>query len=110
MSAFVFTLPAVVDRVIDGDSLVVHLKFLPGKELHGEHVRVEGINAPELHHEGGRRARVAAQALCPPGTPVTLVMAREDKYGRILAAVRLPDGSDFGQRMIEGGFAEPWRS
>ncbi len=104
----VFTIPAVVDRVIDGDSLIVHLHVLPGKEWHGEHVRVEGINAPELSQEGGAAARDFARQLLPALSPVTLVTSRPEKYGRLLASVRLTDGTDFSTLMLAAGHAVPY--
>jgi endonuclease YncB( thermonuclease family) len=104
----VWTMPATVDRVIDGDTVVVHLKFMPGKELHGEHVRIEGINAPELSQAGGAASRDYARTLLPVESAVTLVMARGDKYGRVLAKVILSDGRDFGDVMIAGGHAAPY--
>lgn len=105
--AHVYVLPAHVDRVIDGDSFVCHVGLMPGKELHGEHVRVEGINAPEMSHAGGKEAKAFAVALLPVGMPVSLVSSRADKYGRCLAAVKLPSGEDFGQKMLAAGHAVP---
>lgn len=107
MTRHVFNLPGEIDRVIDGDSIVVHLSIMPGKELHGEHVRVAGINAPELRHEGGTAARDFLAALLPPGTLVTLVASREDKYGRLLALVVLDDGRDVSTIMLAEGQAVP---
>ena len=107
MSAHVFTLPGEVDRVIDGDSIVVHLGIMPGKELHGEHVRLAGINAPELRHEGGRAARAFLAGLLPVGAEITLVASQMDKYGRLLARVILDDGRDAASEMLAAGHAQP---
>jgi endonuclease YncB( thermonuclease family) len=101
-------MPATVDRVIDGDTVVVHMLFMPGKELHGEHVRIEGINAPELSQAGGAAARDYARTLLPPETDIKLVMSRTDKYGRVLAKILFPDGRDFGNEMIVAGHAVPY--
>lgn len=107
MSAHVYNLPAHVDRVIDGDTVIVHVGIMPGKELHGEHVRLAGINAPELKHTGGPAARDFLRALLPVDTPVTVVTSQEDKYGRILGRVILDDGRDVSTVMLAEGHAVP---
>lgn len=98
--SFVWTYPAQVDRVIDGDTVVVHVDLTPALELHGVHVRVEGINAIELSHRFGGEARDYAAGLLPPGSKVMLSARRADKYGRMLAFITLDDGRDFGGLML----------
>ncbi len=107
MPAHVYTMPGEVDRVIDGDSIVVHLGISPSMELHGIHVRLQGINAPELRHEGGPAARDFLRSLLPEGADITLVSSQEDKYGRLLARVLLDDGSDASSLMLSSGNAAP---
>ncbi len=107
MAAHVYSLPGSVDRIIDGDSVVVHVKIMPSVELHGIHVRLQGINAPELRHEGGPAARDFLRSLLPEGSEITLVSSQEDKYGRLLARVLLEDGSDASSHMLSSGNAEP---
>jgi endonuclease YncB( thermonuclease family) len=106
--AFVFRYPAEVDEWHDGDTCYVHLHIRPGLEIHGQHVRVEGINAPELHAAGGTASRDYAKQLVPPGTLVTLTATKEEKYGRLLAKVTLPDGRDFSELMVQAGQAIPF--
>ncbi len=103
----VFSLPGVCDRVIDGDSLVVHVGIMPGLELHGIHVRLQGINAPELRHEGGPAARDYLRSLLPVDAEITLVSSQEDKYGRLLARVVLANGEDASSLMLASGNAVP---
>lgn len=107
---FVFTYPARIDQWHDGDTCYVHLFDRPGREIHGEHVRVEGINAPELHDTGGIASRDYAAELAPVGSMVTLTATKEDKYGRLLARVVLPDGTDLSTAMIDAGMAKPYLS
>lgn len=107
MRTHVYTLPGVIDRVIDGDTVVVHVGILPGKELHGESVRVAGINAPELRNAGGAAARDYLSELLPAGTEVLVIASREDKYGRLLARIVLPDGRDASDLMLSAGHAVP---
>ncbi len=107
MPAHVFSMPGEVDRIIDGDSLVVHVRIMPSVELHGIHVRLHGINAPELRHEGGAAARDFLRSLLPEGAEITLVSSQEDKYGRLLARVLLANGSDASSLMLSSGNALP---
>lgn len=109
---------ARVDRVVDGDTLVVRLT--DGRR---RRVRLIGIDTPETVRPGaavecggtqasalmarlalkgeGRRAR---------GRDVLLVSDRSqgsrDRYGRTLAYVDRTDGRDIGRALIEAGWAQ----
>lgn len=100
---------ATVARVIDGDTLVVRVES--GGEVT---VRVLGIDAPETRHPDrpvecwGLESSVwAATQLA--GRAVTLradpTQDAVDRYGRTLAYVELPDGSDFSTRALRDGHA-----
>jgi len=70
--------------------------------------RVYGINAPELSNPdgSGKAALTYALSICPAGTRVLLVSHGWDKYaGRFDGSLTLPDGSDFGERMVGAGHA-----
>lgn len=107
-AGFVYHFPALIDYWHDGDTPVVHRGSKPREVIHGERIRVEGINAPELSQAGGPEARDYASTIAPPGTLVTLVASRSEKYGRFFCRVVLPDGSDFGDRMVAAGHAAPY--
>src|SRR6059036_3012154 len=87
---------ARVLRVVDGDTLRV---MVGGRS---RSVRLLGIDTPETHRPGtpvecgGPQATASMKALVPPGTRVQLVsdpgQDRVDRYGRLLAYVRLPSG------------------
>lgn len=98
-------MPAVVERIIDGDTIEMSIMVMPGMELNHEHVRVEGINAPEMGTTAGRDATIFAQGLLPIGMLVTLIMNHRDKYGRVLARIQLPDGRDFSALMLDANQA-----
>ena len=97
------TLAAEVRYVIDGDTVVL---------ANGQHLRLIGINAPELGQDGApdqplaapARARLAALV---EHRRVTLAFERErqDHYGRQLAHVLLADGSDVEQTLLREGLA-----
>ena len=102
---FKYLFPALIDEWHDGDTCYVHRGARPGVIIHGEHVRVQGINAPELNTAAGKAAAAYASSICPPGTLVMLECEDEDKYGRLLAYVIMPNGQDFGKMMIAAGQA-----
>lgn len=100
-----WSIPAIVVRLIDGDTVVVHMEVMPKFMLHEAHVRVQGINAPEMNTQAGRDALVYAKNLLPENSVITLTMNDTDKYGRMLARVTMTDGRDFGAVMIAAGQA-----
>ncbi len=96
----------VVSEVIDGDTIVVD----------SEHVRVIGIDTPEIAHGdepaacyGAEAARFVRAAV--GGRRVELVVGAEprDRFGRLLADVRPSDGPlagrDLASVVAERGFA-----
>lgn len=107
---------AVVDRVVDGDTIDV---VIDGAV---ERVRLTGIDTPEIAHEAsGDRPGNAAECfadeaheyvrvLIDEGTQVRLerdVVGR-DHYGRLLAYVyRADDGVFVNYELVRQGFAEP---
>lgn len=103
----------VVDRVIDGDTLDVHLS------TGGDPVRVRilGIDTPEtvdpdapVQCWGPEASTWAHQQL--DGTTITLtsdpVADDTDRYGRLLRYVQLPDGSNYSVRAAETGMARAY--
>lgn len=110
----VWTVPARVERVIDGDTLDVTLDLGWGLYKR-DHVRVHGINAPEKNTEAGKLAKAYADALIYETrgprlqlAEVTVVSHSLDKYGRALATVILSDGRSFGVEMVRAGHAMVW--
>ncbi len=99
-------------RAVDGDTL----------ELDGRRIRLEGIDAPELHQSCGRTeggatvswpcgtaARTALAELARLG-PLTCATKRNDAYGRALArcTARSPGADaeiDLGAEMVRRGLA-----
>jgi micrococcal nuclease len=78
-------------------------------------VRLLGIDTPETHRPGtpiecgGPEASAHMRALVRPGTAVTLeadpTQDRTDRYGRLLAYVRLPDGRLAEDEQLRAGWA-----
>ncbi|WP_132805699.1 thermonuclease family protein [Tepidamorphus gemmatus] len=105
--------PAVVDRIVDGDTIAVRARIWPGQEVRVL-VRVRGIDAPErrgrCEGERGLAARAAAAmatALADGG--VTLLRVEPDKYGgRVIADVRLGDGGDLASLLLAMRAVRPY--
>lgn len=99
-SALTQPVPAVVDRIIDGDTLVIQ---------DGRHVRLLGVDTPEKGQCWAKEATTALTTLTPPGTTVTLTpdptQASLDKYGRTLAYVDSPATGDAGEQLARQGAA-----
>jgi len=108
VTAFIFQYPASIVSWTDGDSCKVDRQTKPGETIKAEDVRIHGINSPELRDAGGAAARDYAITLAPPGTEIMLVASKEDKFGRFLARVILPNGDSLGDLMIAGGYAVPY--
>ena len=89
-----------VERIIDGDTFVCES---------GERVRLILVNTPEMRDEPlGRIARSFLRDLMPPGTEVTLELdvGERDRFGRLLAYVRLPDGRMVNRVLAREGYAQ----
>ena len=100
---------AVVDAVVDGDTLAVRL----GERR--ERVRLLGIDTPESVKPDtpvecyAKEAAARLRALLPAGTQVRLVrdVEERDRYRRLLAYVyRQPDGLFVNLDMVRGGYAQ----
>lgn len=92
-------------RVIDGDTLVL---------ADGTHVRLIGVNAPELAHDGrpvqpfAVAAKRAVQAFLGDDHSLRLVVGNRshDHYGRLLAHVyRASDGASLEEMLLRRGLA-----
>lgn len=103
--AHVYTVPAVVVRIVDGDTLDLRLDL-------GFHVftqqrcRMIGIDSPEMTTREGVDAKAYAASLVPPGTVGDFTSQRLDKYGRPLGTFRYGGTfSSFNQQMLDSGHA-----
>lgn len=86
-----------VISVLDGDTIeVLHNK-------RAERIRLNGIDCPEKGQAYGNKAKnaVADQVF---GKEVTLQTYGLDKYGRTIADVFLPNGTNVNQQLVKGGW------
>ena len=99
---------ASVERVVDGDTIVV---VLDGTS---ERVRLLNIDTPESVDPDreveclGPEAADYLEGLLPVGLEVTLAfdIERRDRYDRLLAAVFTPDGTLVNAQVAAAGFAD----
>ena len=106
-------IPAIVERVIDGDTIEVVATLWPGLSTHAR-VRFARIDTPELNSPCplARNKAVEARTVVEnavTGVAIKLVNVRpEHAYGRILADVQLADGTDLGELLLNVGLAKPF--
>lgn len=92
-------------RVVDGDTFT----------LAGEVIRIENIDAPEIHEPKcpaeralGKIAKRRLDELLNAAPSIDLIRRKRlDRYGRTIALVRV-DGSDLGEQLIVEGLARRW--
>ena len=89
--------PARVDRVIDGDTLVVQRDRALVK------IRLFGIDAPEHDQPGGSQSKQALRSMVK-GQALDVLPVDRDRYGRTVARLAI-HGSDVGTMMVRAGQA-----
>lgn len=103
-----WTVPATVERVIDGDTAVLVLDLGWNITLTAR-CRVLSINAPEMDTQLGKAAQAYAAELLPVGSTVVFHSRSLDKYGRPLGSILTPRGTDFATDMLSAGHAAPMK-
>ena len=83
--------------VIDGDTI----------DLAGTRIRLAGIDAPEMDHPYGKKAKWTLVSLCKD-QPVRAVFDEDMSHGRVVATCYLPDGRDLSAEMVKAGMAIDW--
>lgn len=97
---------AVVQRVIDGDTIVVNVDLGFRMWAHDQHLRLLGVHTPELHGTDAAAGAKAKNMLVGwvAGAEIMIRTERDkgDKYGRMLADVFLMDGRSVNQLLRDG--------
>lgn len=94
----------------DGDTVTVAIDLGFYIE-HTTPIRMAGINAPELNTDAGKAARTALDgfvAAHPGQWTAQTYKSGEEKYGRWLAHLIAPDGTNVNQWMVDSGYAVPY--
>jgi endonuclease YncB( thermonuclease family) len=99
-----------IKRVIDGDTVVADFdRGLHDWKLDWR-IRLAGINAPDKDDpDAWQRAKDFVESLVKPGDEVRVLSVGidHDQYGRIYGQVKLADGTDLGQALLDSGHAVP---
>lgn len=83
--------------VVDGDTLVIKKT----------QIRLFGVDAPEMNHPYGKKAKWALDSLCK-GQTVHAEVTDQDTHGRTVAKCHLEDGRDLSAEMVKLGLAIDW--
>ncbi|WP_417245507.1 thermonuclease family protein [Celeribacter sp.] len=83
--------------VVDGDTVVISKT----------QIRLFGVDAPEMNHPYGKKAKWALVKLCK-GQEVKAEVTDVDAHGRTVAKCFLPDGRDLSAEMVKLGLAIDW--
>lgn len=98
-----------VDRIVDGDTLDVHIDLGYSVKLYKQRVRLIGIDTPESRTRDleekklGLAAKERLKELC--GDKIILRSHGKGKYGRILGEIYTEDGIDICKTLIKEGHA-----
>lgn len=83
--------------VVDGDTLIINKV----------QIRLFGIDAPEIDHPFGRKAKWALVSICK-GQAIRAEVTDMDDHGRTVAKCYLGDGRDLSEEMVKAGLAIDW--
>jgi len=107
-------IPAFVERVIDGDTLVVRARIWLGQELRIM-VRINGIDAPEMRSrcEQERQLAISARRFVKRlvgQRKISLSRIHQGKYaGRVIAEVTDKNGTLLSTRLLKANLARPYK-
>jgi len=114
-TADIYTYLSLVERVVDGDTLLVNIDCGFGI-FRQERLRLRGVDAPELNTIAGKAAKAFVEKELARVDFAVLKTYREDKYGRYLADVFILRGEKdphvvaqkgelLNQKLIDAGLA-----
>jgi endonuclease YncB( thermonuclease family) len=94
---------ATVERVVDGDTLLVHLRF--GENyFKRQYLRLRGVNTPPLSEALGKKAAKFLETKINAAPLITFKSRFRDPYDRYLSDVWV-DGVYVNQQLLDRGFA-----
>lgn len=97
-----YTYAATVERVVDGDTLLVFIDVGLGN-IKEDRLRLRGINCPEAKTSEGQRAKAFVQRRLPKGATIVIKSHRwrKDIHGRFVADVLYRKGVTNEHRILE---------
>lgn len=97
-----YTYLAQVERVIDGDTLLLHIHPIFGS-FYRERVRLRGIDTPEMPTKEGKRAKAFVETVLAEHKWIGITSTKPDAYDRYLVDVFIPNENDRDQRIVDHG-------
>ena len=97
--ADLFTYKATVERVVDGDTLVVKIDLGFDMEVR-QYPRLRGLDCAELDSTEGKRAKAFVVKELAKVSHITLVSSKSDKYDRYLADIFYGDQEIFLNQLL----------
>lgn len=98
-----YTYRAKIDRVIDGDTVVLTVD-LGFRIFHTGPMRLHGIDSPERGKEGWSEAKAHLESLIGDGNVTIGTYKNPEKYGRWLCVIH-HGMINVNDAMVEDGFA-----
>jgi endonuclease YncB( thermonuclease family) len=96
-----YTYEATIDRVIDGDTLLVVIEAGFGIKVHDK-LRLRGIDTPELGTAEGEKAKKFVASLLPVGSTIIIKShkSRTDNHGRFVVDVFYREGVETAEAIL----------
>jgi endonuclease YncB( thermonuclease family) len=97
-----YTYAAIVDRVVDGDTIIAYID-VGFDTMIRERLRLRHIDTPEFSTPEGAAAKIFVQDHLPEGKTIVVKTQSRDKYGRYLADVFCKEENATPQEIIQSG-------
>ena len=101
-------------RVVDGDTVDVDIDLGFNHWIHGERIRLFGVDCPECRsrHKDEKAAGLAAKnfvkGLLHDGGTYTLTTREKGKFGRYLGVIMLSDNTSVNAALVSEHLAVPY--
>lgn len=96
---------AILDRVVDGDTVVLHVDLGWNVWLRHQHCRLAGIDAPERYTEDGKHAKTYLESIIGEDLVITTDVDKTGSFKRMLVTLFCA-GQNINERMLASGNAE----
>ena len=100
-----------IERVVDGDSIIVDIDLGFGLWIHGESIRLFGVDCPECRSRdkkekaAGLAAKDFVTRRLQHGGTYTLTTKEKGKFGRYLGVISFEDGTSINAALVEENLA-----
>lgn len=107
---------AKINRIIDGDSIVVDIDLGFNTWINNKHVRLYGIDTPECRTKDldekarGNMAKSRVESLIQPGDLVYIktILNKSEKFGRVLGEIFNDEEININMTLLQENLAVPY--